>query len=386
MTMINLPPIYAITDARRDEPLAAQVERLGRAGFPLVQFRGKPLDAKRQWLELRSTLVTAASQGGWPAICLNDRADLAVLAASEGLALWGLHLGQSDLPPGEALRLPGLERLHLGTSTRSPGEWGAPDPACDHAGVGPVRATGTKPDHAEPLGLEGLRQGCGTLRAGGIAPVAIGGLTLADAGPCFEAGAESLAMVGELGRAERPEDLLWQAQRERWQVRPPLARGHGVVLVGGSGAGKSTLAGHLARLLGLPSRDSDHQVEAGQGVTIAHLFAHRGEAAFRALEAQAVRECVATPSVVALGAGAWEDPATREAVRAAGFTALWLAEVPERAWARVGMDPLRPLATTREAFLARWVQRAPAWSEAPMALPLGRPLSVLASALVPSLG
>jgi len=32
------------------------------------------------------------------------------------------------------------------------------------------------------------------------------------------------------------------------------------------------------------------------------------------------------------------------------------------------------------------VQRAPAWSEAPMALPLGRPLSVLASALVPSLG
>jgi len=161
MTMINLPPIYAITDARRDEPLAAQVERLGRAGFPLVQFRGKPLDAKRQWLELRSALVTAASQGGWPAICLNDRADLAVLAASEGLALWGLHLGQSDLPPGEALRLPGLERLHLGTSTRSPGEWGAPDPACDHAGVGPVRATGTKPDHAEPLGLEGLRHPAG---------------------------------------------------------------------------------------------------------------------------------------------------------------------------------------------------------------------------------
>jgi len=381
--MIQLPPIYPITDARRDEPLADQVRRLGEAGFPLVQFRGKPLDPARQWTELARALDQAAARGGWPAICLNDRTDLAVLAALErpGQGLWGLHLGQGDLPAGTARGLPGLERLHLGASTHRPEEWEAVQ-GCDHAGVGPFRSTATKEGHQRPLGLAGLRAGCLALRARGIAPVAIGGLTRLDVRDCFEAGAESLAMVGEVSRAADPGEMLWQAQGERWRARPPVARGQGVVLVGGSGAGKSTLARQLARLLELPLRDADQEVEAGTGQTIAQLFARRGEAGFRALEAQAVRAAVGIPGVVALGAGAWEDPDTRAAVRAAGCAVLWLAEVPERAWARVGGDPLRPLATTREQFLARWAVRTAAWSEAPMVLPLGRSPGQLARALV----
>jgi shikimate kinase len=155
-----------------------------------------------------------------------------------------------------------------------------------------------------------------------------------------------------------------------------------VVLIGGSGAGKSSLALHLARLLELPARDSDQRVVAHSGQSIAALFADEGEAGFRALEARAVREELAAPCVLALGGGAWEDPATREAVRAAGFAALWLAEVPERAWARVGRDPSRPLAAAREQFVARWVRRTPAWSLAPMVLPLGRSPEALAEALL----
>ena len=383
--MIQLPPLYPITDARREEPLSAQVRRLGAAGFPLVQFRGKPLDARTQWRELRTALGEARDQGGWPAICLNDRADLAILAGLEELLPWGLHLGQTDLAPEDVRGLPGLGRLHLGTSTHRPEEWEAPDPACDHAGVGPLRATATKGDHAEPLGLAGLRAGCAALRAGGVAPVAIGGLTLEDAGPCFEAGAEALAMVGAVARAEDPGELLWRAQLERWRVRPPLVRGRGIVLIGGSGGGKSSLARQLARHLGLAARDSDQQVEASAGASIAEIFKVQGEAGFRALEARAVRECLARPGVLALGAGAWEDPGTRAAVVAAGATALWLAEVPERAWARIGGDPFRPLATTRAQFMARWAKRIAAWSEAPMVLPLGRSSEALAAALAGTL-
>jgi shikimate kinase len=309
-----------------------------------------------------------------------------VLAAREGLVPWGLHLGQTDLPAAEARRLPGLERAHLGASTHHPGQWETPDPACDHAGVGPFRATATKAGHGEPLGLEGIRAGCRALRGAGVAPVAIGGLTLADAPDCFEAGAESLAMVSALAGATDPGELLWQAQVERWRVRPPLARGRGVLLLGGSGGGKSTLAMRLAQILGLPARDSDHQVETSAGRSIAALFAEHGEAGFRAREAEAVKHCLASPAILAIGAGAWEDPATRAAVLSSGFTALWLAEVPERAWARVGRDPVRPLAATREQFLARWAQRAPAWSLAPIVLPLGRTPKALAEALAWSLG
>lgn len=384
--MLHLPPIYPITDGSSGLSLPAQVRRLGQAGFPLVQFRGKPLDARTQLRELLAALSESQANGGWPAICVNDRADLAVLAAWEGRIPWGLHLGQGDLPHTEARRLPGLGRVHLGGSTHGPAEWTALDPACDHAGIGPVRATASKADHAAPIGLDGLAAGCRALRTAGVAPVAIGGLEGGDARACFTAGAEALAMVGAVARAGAPGELLWAAQLERWRVRPPFARGQGLALVGGSGGGKSSLGRQLGRLLGLPHRDVDEAVAAGAGTSIPVIFAEEGEAGFRAREARAVRASLGSPAVLSLGAGAWEDPDTRAAVRAAGFAPLWLAEVPQRAWERVGRDPGRPLAMTREGFMARWASRMTAWWQAPMVLPLGRPPRTLAEGLVQGLG
>ena len=356
---------------------------MGAAGFPLVQFRGKPLDSHRQWLELATALRESQAQGGWPFICINDRADLAVLAVHEGLKPWGLHLGQGDLPPATAKGLPGLGDLHLGSSTHHPLEWASPDPACDHAGIGPFRATASKGDHAEPIGLEGLARACPALQACGVAPVAIGGLTRADFRDCFGAGAQALAMVGEVARAADPGELLWEAQVQRWQVNRPLARGRGLVLIGGSGAGKSSLALCLARRLALPALDSDTRVAATAARSIPQIFQEGGEAHFRSLERAAILACLQVPAVVSLGAGAWEDASTRDAVQAAGFQTLWLAEVPERAWTRVAGDPQRPLAGSREDFMARWAQRSGAWSRSPMVLPLGRTAEVLATALVP---
>jgi thiamine-phosphate pyrophosphorylase len=380
--MLALPPLYPITDARAPLSLSEQVARFGEAGFPLVQFRGKPLDVRTQWAELRKALAEAAARGGWPLVVVNDRADLALLAAREGLAPWGLHLGQGDLPPAEARRLPGLQDLHLGTSTHAPLEWSAVDPACDHAGVGPFRATATKGDAAAPVGLEGLAGGCRALRAAGIAPVAIGGLTLEDAPDAFRAGAESLAMVGELARAQDPAALLREAQRCRWRTHP-LPQGAGVVLVGGSGAGKTALARALGQRLGLPALDLDQAVEARGGRSIPELFA-AGEAVFRGLEAGCLPPLLARPAVVALGAGAWEDAAVRGAVQRSGFRVLWLAERPDVAWARVGGDPSRPLARDREGFLARWRLRMHRWGGLAAVLPLGQDAATLASQLTAS--
>jgi thiamine-phosphate diphosphorylase len=382
---VNLPPLYPITDASRTEPLSEQVRRFGDAGFPLVQFRGKPMDPKAQWLELRKALAGSAANGGWPLIIVNDRADLAVLAAREGLAPWGLHLGQEDLPPAEAVRLPGLGALHFGTSTHAAEEWARLDPACDHAGVGPFRGTASKSDHVEPVGLGGLEAGCAALRAQGVAPVAIGGLRIEDAAACFQAGAESLAMIGEIHRAADPAGLLWRAQTERWRVRPPLRPGQGVALVGSSGAGKSTLGGKLAAQLRLPFVDLDQEIAAVAGRTIPDIFREEGEPAFRSRERDACLGALAQPAVVALGGGAWESESIRQALGLSGFAVFWLAEIPRRCWARAKRDPGRPLAASREVFFARHRARIAAWSALPVVLPLGRSAREVSAALASAL-
>ncbi len=383
---LQLPALYPLTDEARPEALAAQVARLGGAGFSLVQVRAKAMPADELLDQLRQIQLRARAEGGWPRIVLNDRADLALLLAREGLAPWGLHLGQGDLPPTEARALPGLEALHLGTSTHEPGEWAAVDPACDHAGVGPFRATVTKGDHAEPIGLEGLRMGCARLRAQGLAPIAIGGLTPADAEAGFQAGAESLAMVGAVHAAPDPAALGWRIQAARWRVRPPVKPEQGMVLLGPSGAGKSTLGPLLAHFLGMAYEDLDAAIEAREGASVADIFTNRGEPAFRALEGAVLPSLLTAPAVVSLGGGAWELPGVREATAQAGFKALWLAEPPRACWERVALDRTRPLAQDEARFMARCQERLDAWSLAEPASSFGRSAEALAQAIVNGVG
>jgi thiamine-phosphate pyrophosphorylase len=386
--MLEFPPLYPIADASQEVPLSGQVLRFAEAGFPLVQFRGKPLGAKEQWRELRAALVLADENGGWPLVVVNDRADLAVLAAAEGLAPWGLHLGQTDLPAATAARLPSLGGLHFGASTHNDGEWSSIDPACDHAGVGPFRATPTKRDHDAMIGLDGLRRGCSALVSQGVAPIAIGGLTMDDAPACFGAGASSMAMSKALSASElhgdesRLSDCLWRAQEVKYAQTPPIGKNRGVVIVGGSGAGKTALATALARRLGLDAIDLDGRIAQKVGASVAEIFG-RGEALFRELEARCLPECLERPAVLALGAGAWQQEAIRRLVERACWDALWLAENPSVAWARVGGDPARPLASGRAEFMRRWRSRTAEWSKLPPLLPLGRTPGELAKMLVP---
>ncbi|MFJ5262764.1 shikimate kinase [Streptomyces sp. NPDC088387] len=115
-----------------------------------------------------------------------------------------------------------------------------------------------------------------------------------------------------------------------------------VVLVGPMGVGKTTVGELLAERLGTAFRDSDADIVAAQGREIADIFVDEGEAAFRAIEKQAVRTAVTEHTgILALGGGAVLDAGTRALL--AGHQVVYLAMDVEEAVKRTGLNTARPL-------------------------------------------
>ncbi|MEW1718796.1 shikimate kinase [Streptomyces sp. NPDC093109] len=115
-----------------------------------------------------------------------------------------------------------------------------------------------------------------------------------------------------------------------------------VVLVGPMGVGKTTVGELLAERLGTRFRDSDADIVAAQGRTIADIFVDDGETRFRELEREAVRTAVAEhDGVLALGGGAVLDASTRELL--AGLPVVYLTMEVGEAIKRSGLNTARPL-------------------------------------------
>jgi shikimate kinase len=115
-----------------------------------------------------------------------------------------------------------------------------------------------------------------------------------------------------------------------------------VVLVGPMGVGKSTVGQLLAERLDAGYRDTDDDIVAEQGRAISDIFVEEGEAAFRAIEKQAVRRALSEhQGVLALGGGAILDADTRALL--AGQRVVYLSMDVEEAVKRTGLNAARPL-------------------------------------------
>ena len=87
----------------------------------------------------------------------------------------------------------------VGFSTHTEGQLdaGCAEPV-DYLAIGPVFATGTKTDHAAPVGLDGVARAAARAARAGLPLVAIGGITLETAPAVIEAGAAAVAVIADL--------------------------------------------------------------------------------------------------------------------------------------------------------------------------------------------
>ena len=135
------------------------------------------------------------------------------------------------------------------------------------------------------------------------------------------------------------------------------------MLVGLPGTGKSAVGRPLASALGRDFVDTDEVVEQQTGLSAPEHNRRSGDAGFRAVELDAVREaCTRDGAVIATGGGAVIDPRNRERLWAHG-TVVWIRVSPETLVRRLEADPvprpmlqpygverMRELAAQRRAF------------------------------------
>jgi thiamine-phosphate pyrophosphorylase len=164
------------------------------AGVRAVQVREKDLSAL-DLCRLTERLLARTRAAG-AALLVNDRVDVALATGADGV-----HLTRKSLPPREARRLLGSERV-IGLSCHSAAEAGeAAAEGADFAVLGPIYPTPSKTPFGPPLGLEVLR----AARAACSCPLlAIGGIKADQVPAVLGAGADGVAVISAVLSAADP--------------------------------------------------------------------------------------------------------------------------------------------------------------------------------------
>lgn len=185
-----LDPFYLIVDR------ASWLPRLLPQGVKLVQLRAKDMNEatlRREIGEARELCVRYGAQ-----LIVNDYWKLAIELGCDYV-----HLGQEDLAEADvpAIRAAGVK---LGLSTHDEAELETALLAKpDYVALGPIYPTILKAMKWAPQGLARIR--AWKERVGEVPLVAIGGLTIERAAGCFEAGADSVAVVTDVLLNADPE-------------------------------------------------------------------------------------------------------------------------------------------------------------------------------------
>lgn len=192
---MTLPRVYGIIDGAalvaRGVPLFGAAEALLLGGIRLLQFRWKETWTQNVYAETRQIADLCRASGA--TFVINDRADVAALLGA------GIHVGQDDLPITEVRRVASTAPL-TGLSTHDEEQFGAGlEENVDYLAFGPVFSTVSKDKPFPVTGIARLEALC---KASSMPVVAIGGITRERAPEIWNAGAASVAVIGDLYPAD----------------------------------------------------------------------------------------------------------------------------------------------------------------------------------------
>ena len=191
MAQFTLPSVYPILDTATLDRLGFDgvegAEALIEGGARILQIRHKAFWSRETFALAEQ--VSRLCQAARIPFVVNDRADYAAVLGT------ALHLGQEDLLPSDARVVVGASTV-VGFSTHNPDQMkAAAGEPVDYVAFGPMFPTVSKERPDPTVGVEGLK----AVRALTRKPlVAIGGITRDNAFTCWNAGADSVAIIADL--------------------------------------------------------------------------------------------------------------------------------------------------------------------------------------------
>lgn len=192
--------LYVLVDGMGDaETLKRTCNTLIQSGVDMFQLRDKNL--KDRELVAAGRVLAEVTRGTDVKWVMNDRCDLALAAGADGV-----HLGQDDLPVGDARRVLGPAKL-VGVSTHSVEQARqAVIDGANYIGVGPVFHSQTK-SFKEHVGVELVQQVLAEIR---LPFFAIGGINLNNVESLTAVGCKSVAVSGAIVRSDDPATTATQ--------------------------------------------------------------------------------------------------------------------------------------------------------------------------------
>ena len=169
--------------------------------------------------------------------------------------------------------------------------------------------------------------------------------------------------------AETDNEFTYWISENTFNYSKKLGNHNLSVLAGFMASGKSTVGRALADRLGWGFVDIDAQIEAREQTSISQIFEVRGEAEFRRIETDMIRFWVreierGTPTVVALGGGAFVQPGNFDLIASHGVS-IWIDCSIDVIRTRLAEEAqVRPLARDPEKFLQLFEARRTGYARA----------------------